>query len=94
METPAWILVIILSVALFIFLVVGIILIIKLISVSGEAKKIIQQGQDIAEKADDIAGNVRDMTTIGGLVKHFTDSYIEASKKKKAGQKKKESEEE
>lgn len=95
METPAWILVIILSVTLFIFLVVGIILVVKLIGISGEAKKIIQQGQDIAEKADDIAGNVRDMTTIGGLVKHFTESYIEASsKKKKTNTKKKESEEE
>ena len=97
METPAWILVFILSITLFVFLIVAIILIVKLIGISGEAKKIIQQGQDIAEKADDIAGNVRDMTTIGGLVKHFTESYIEASeKKKKAAQKskKKESEEE
>ena len=76
METPAWILVIMLSVTLFIFLVVGIILIIKLISVTKEAKKIMIQGQDIAEKADDIAGNVRDMTT-------------EASDNKKDGKKSK-----
>ncbi len=82
METPAWILVIILSVTLFIFLVVGIILIVKLISVTKEAKKIVLQGQDIAEKADDIAGNVRDMTTVGGLVKHFAESYLEASDNK------------
>ncbi|MDO4219812.1 MAG: hypothetical protein Q4D22_01095 [Candidatus Saccharibacteria bacterium] len=82
METPAWILVIMLSVTLFIFLVVGIILIVKLISVTKEAKKIVLQGQDIAEKADDIAGNVRDMTTVGGLVKHFAESYLEASDNK------------
>ena len=83
METPAWILVIMLSATLFIFLVVGIILIIKLISVTKEAKKIMIQGQDIAEKADDIAGNVRDMTTVRGLVKHFAESYLEASDNKK-----------
>lgn len=89
METPAWILVIMLSVTLFIFLVVGIILIIKLISVTKEAKKIMIQGQDIAEKADDIAGNVRDMTTVGGLVKHFAESYLEASDNKKDSKKSK-----
>lgn len=83
METPAWILVFILSGTLFIFLVVGIILIVKLIGVTKEAKKIVIQGQDIAEKADDIAGNVRDMTTVGGLVRHFTESYLESSKKTK-----------
>ncbi len=89
METPAWILVIMLSVTLFIFLVVGIILIIKLIGVTKEAKKIMIQGQDIAEKADDIAGNVRDMTTVGGLVKHFAESYLEASDNKKDSKKNK-----
>ncbi len=82
METPAWILVIMLSVTLFIFLVVGIILIIKLIGITKEAKKIMLQGQDIAEKADDIAGNVRDMTTVGGLVKHFAETYLDAGEEK------------
>ncbi len=81
MELPAWILVIILSVTLFIFLVVSIILIIKLLGVTKEAKKIVIQGQGIAEKADDIAGNVRDMTTVGGLVRHFAETYLEADKK-------------
>lgn len=82
METPAWILVFILSITLFLFLVVGIILIIKLIGVAKEAKKIVIQGQNIAEKADDIADNVRDMTTVGGLVKHFTESYLNKADKK------------
>ncbi len=87
METPAWILVFILSGTLFIFLLVSIILVIKLIGVTKEAKKIVQQGQDIAEKADDIAGNVRDMTTVGGLVKYFVDSYTEGDKKAKKSKK-------
>jgi biopolymer transport protein ExbB/TolQ len=89
MEAPAWILVIFLSVALFIFLVLGIVLIIALIGVTKEAKKIMLQGQNIAEKADDIADNVRDMTTVGGLVKYFTENYLEKAEKKKAKKSKK-----
>ena len=83
METPAWILVFILSITLFLFLLIGIILLIKLIGVTKEARKIMLQGQNIAEKADDIADNIRDMTTVGGLVKHFTENYIEKSERKK-----------
>lgn len=77
METPAWILVIILSVTLFIFLVTGIILLIALIRVTKEAKKIMIQGQGIAETASDIADNVRDFTTVGGLVRYFVDRYVD-----------------
>ncbi len=85
METPAWILVFILSGMLFLFLLLFIILLIKLIGVTKEAKKIMIQGQGIAEKADDIAGNVRDMTTVGGLVRYFVDNYTgESARKKKA----------
>ena len=47
------------------------------------------QGQNIAEKADDIADNVRDMTTVGGLVKYFTENYLEKAEKKKAKKSKK-----
>ncbi len=84
METPAWILVFILSGMLFLFLLLAIILLAKLIGVTKEAKKIMIQGQGIAEKADDIAGNVRDMTTVGGLVKYFVENYTsEGAKKKK-----------
>lgn len=81
METPAWILVIFLSCALLIFLVVAIILVIKLIGVTKEVKKIVITGQGIATKADDIVDNVRDMSTIGGLVKHFVSSYTKKNNK-------------
>ena len=85
METPAWILVFILSGMLFLFLLLFIILLIKLIGITKEVKKIMIQGQGIAEKADDIAGNVRDMTTVGGLVKYFVDNYTgEGARKKKS----------
>ena len=88
METPAWILVFILSGTLFLFLVLFIILLVKLIGVTKEAKKIMIQGQGIAEKADDIAGNVRDMTTVGGLVKYFVENYTGGGVKKKKAAKK------
>jgi hypothetical protein len=48
------------------------------------------QGQGIAEKADDIADNVRDMTTVGGLVKYFTENYLDKANKKKHKKSKKE----
>ena len=88
MDTPAWILVFILSGTLFLFLVLFIILLVKLIGVTKEAKKIMIQGQGIAEKADDIAGNVRDMTTVGGLVKYFVENYTGGGVKKKKAAKK------
>lgn len=87
METPAWILVVILSLTLFVFLIVGIILLVKLIDISKEAKKIMLQGQGIAEKADDIVDNVRDLTTVGGLVKHFVNNYVPDNDKKKSAKK-------
>lgn len=83
METPAWILVIILSVTLFIFLLVAIILVIALIGVTKEAKKIVLQGQNIAETATDIAENVRDFTTVGGLVKYVVDNLVDTSRRKR-----------
>jgi biopolymer transport protein ExbB/TolQ len=90
METPAWILVIILSVTLFIFLVLGIVLLICLIRVTKEAKKVVIQGQGIAETASDIADNVRDFTTVGGLVRYFVDNYVDkASRSKKRSNAKK-----
>lgn len=75
METPAWILVFILSFTLLLFLVLGIILLIKLITITKEVKKIIYTSQNIAAKADDIVDNVKDMTSVGGLVKTFVQRY-------------------
>ncbi len=91
METPAWILVIILSATLFIFLILGIVLLIGLIRVTKEAKKIMIQGQGIAETASDIADNVRDFTTVGGLVRYFVDNYVDRGGRRKRSSAKKES---
>ena len=89
MNVAEWILVAFLSLALLVFLICGIILLIKLIQITKEAKKIILTGQSIAEKTDDIVDNVKDMTTIGGLVKTFVGNYTnnkENNHNKKGGQ--------
>ena len=86
MNTVEWILVVILSVALFIFLIAGIVLAIKLIGVAEEAKKVIETGRSIAVKADDIVDNVKGMTSVGGIVKTFTNRVIEKQQRKYAAE--------
>ena len=83
MNTAEWILVAILSVTLFVFLIVGIILLIRLISISKEVEKVIVEGQDIAKNANGIVSNVKGMTSIGGTVEMFVDKYINSKLKDK-----------
>lgn len=90
MNTPEWILVIILSVTLFVFLITGIVLIIKLIGVSKEVKKVVIEGQDIAKNTNGIVSNVKGMTSIGGTVEMFVDKYINPKLKDKLKEKMKE----
>ena len=77
MNVAEWILVVILSVTLFIFLVIGIILMVKLLGIADEAKRVVIKGQDIAENANGVVSNVRGMTSIGGVVQTFVDKYVE-----------------
>lgn len=76
MNVAEWILVVMLSVALLIFLIAGIVLAIKLIRLTEEAQKIVATGQQIATKADDIVDNVKGMTSVGGIVKTFANHVI------------------
>ena len=91
MNIAEWILVAILSVTLFIFLVVGIILIVKLIGLTKDLGKVVEEGQDIAENANGIVSNVRGMTSIGGSVEMFVDNYINPKLKKIIKEKKEDS---
>lgn len=77
MELATWILVVMLSITLFIFLIAGIVLIVKLVELSNEAKKIVVAGQQIASKTDDIVDNVKGMTSVGGIVKTFANRVVE-----------------
>lgn len=88
MNTAEWILVAILCVTLFVFLIVAIILMIKLLGLVDEAKKVAIKGQDIADSANGVVSNVRGLTSVGGTVEMFVDKYInpkikEALKEKK-----------
>lgn len=83
METAAWILVILLSSTLFIFLVVGIILLIKMIKLSREAEKVVVEGQEIAKNTNEVVANVRGMTAFGGTVEMFVNKIINPKLKKK-----------
>jgi len=85
MNLAEWILVVFLSVALLIFLILAIILTIKLIDITKEVQKIIITSQGIAEKADDVVENVKDMTSIGGVVKTFANQYNKAKEKEEHG---------
>ena len=87
MDTAEWIIVGILSGTLFVFLVVGLVLMVKLIGITNQAKKIMETGQSIADKADDVVENVKGMTSVGGLVKTFVNKYNKDNEKstKKGG---------
>lgn len=86
MNVAEWILVVLLSVTLFIFLVAGVVLIVKLVGLAEEAKKIILTGQGIAAKADDIVDNVKGMTSVGGIVKTFANHVIQNQERRYAEQ--------
>ncbi len=90
MNVAEWILVVILSITLFVFLVVGIILMVKLLGLTDEARKVVVKSQDIADNANGVVSNVRGMTSIGGVVQTFVDKYVEPKLKaaKPAGKEK------
>lgn len=92
--TPGWILVIILSVTLAIFLVAAIILTIKLIRLTKDVRRVILTGQKIADNVEDVTGdaadmvrNAKKMTTVSGIVASVTEAYGEFKKGKKDGKK-------
>ena len=88
MNMAEWILVAILSVTLFIFLVVAIILMVKLFGLVDEAKKVAIKGQDIADSANGVVSNVKGLTSVGGTVEMFVDKYISPKLKETLKEKK------
>ena len=76
MNVAEWILVAILGITLLVFLVIGIVLMVRLLGLTGEAKRVIVKSQDIAENANGVVSNVRGMTSIGGTVEMLVDKYV------------------
>ena len=83
MNVAEWILVAILSITLFVFLIVGIVLLVGLIKLTKEAQKVVIKSQDIADNANGIVNNVKGMTSIGGAVETFVDKYVTPKLKEK-----------
>ena len=92
MNTAEWIIVAILSITLLVFLIVGIVLLIKLIDLSKEVKKVVVEGQDIAKNTNGIVSNVKGMTSIGGTMEMVVDKYITPKIKEKIKDSKEKSE--
>ena len=76
MNLAEWILVMFLSVALLIFLIVGIVFLVKFTSLLSEIEIMVQTGQSIFDKADDVADNIKDLTSVGPLAKGSVTEYI------------------
>lgn len=76
MNTAEWVLVVILSVTLFVFLIVGIVLMVKAMGLADETKKVMLKSQDIADNANGIVNNVKGLTSVGGTVEMLVDKYI------------------
>ena len=93
MNVAEWILVAILSLTLFVFLIVGIILVIKLIGLTKEVREVVIEGQDIAKNANGIVSNVKGMTSLGGTVEMLVDKYINPKLKEKIKENKEKKEE-
>lgn len=88
MDVAEWILVAILSLTLFVFLIIGIILMVKLLGLTDEAKKVVIKSQDIAGNASDVVANVKGLTSVGGTVEMFVEKYINPKLKAKVKERK------
>ena len=91
MNTAEWILVAILGVTLFIFLVVGIVLMVKLFGLIDDAKRVVNKSQDIADNANEVVANVRGLTSVGGTVEMFVEKYVNPKLKETLKKERKES---
>ena len=89
MNIAEWILVCFLSVALLVFIIVGIVTLVKCNELIKEAKKVVIKGQDIAETTNDIAENVKGMTSVGNIVKVVSDNIVSGFGKPETKTKKK-----
>ena len=78
MNIAEWILVAFLSVAFLIFLIIGIIALVKWNHLVDEAKKVVVKSQDIASTANDIAENVKGITSVGNLVQAVTTKFADS----------------
>ncbi|MBQ3468209.1 hypothetical protein IJH19_01575 [Candidatus Saccharibacteria bacterium] len=78
MNVAEWIIMVILAVTLFVFLLLGIIVFIKVLKLLKETRRFIATGQEFADKASGVANNLYEMTLVGsisGLAKRIKKQY-------------------
>lgn len=83
MNTAEWIIMVILAATLFIFLLLGIVVLVKIMKLIKETRHFIETGQEFADKATGVASNLYDMTLVGGLtnlVKRIKKQYTKSNK--------------
>ncbi len=78
MNVAEWIIMVILAVTLFVFLLLGIIVFVKVLKLLKETRRFIATGQEFADKASGVANNLYEMTLVGsisGLAKRIKKQY-------------------
>lgn len=78
MNVAEWIIMVILAATLFVFLLLGIIVFIKVLKLLKETRRFIATGQEFADKASGVANNLYEMTLVGsisGLAKRIKKQY-------------------
>lgn len=88
-DPAAWIIVCILSAFMLIFLILASVLIVRLLKLAHEIDKVIEKSQLVANKADDIVENVKNLTSAGTLAKNFLINFIEDKFKRSSNNNKK-----
>ena len=78
---------VILAITLLVFLIVGIVFLVKLMGLIKEAQKVVEKGAYVADKAGDIAENVKGLTSVGGVVQSFSEKMVENMKGETDGKK-------
>ncbi|MBQ3318593.1 hypothetical protein IJG76_01065 [Candidatus Saccharibacteria bacterium] len=87
MSIAEWIIMVILAITLLVFLVVGIVFLVKLIGLVKETQKVVEKGAYVADKAGDIAENVKGLTSVGGVVQAFSEKMVDNMKGAQNGKK-------
>lgn len=78
MNVAEWIIMVILAATLFVFLLLGIIVFVKVLKLLKETRRFIATGQEFADKASGVANNLYEMTLVGsisGLAKRIKKQY-------------------
>lgn len=79
MELPAWILILTLSGVLLLFLIIGIIVLVRLLQLINEGKQLVGKSSEIVDKTDQVVDNIKQIATVSGIVKLAFDAFSTAT---------------